>query len=78
MEPVGEVIVLGANEFEIEGTTTDIEGVRQRFADYIERGNQLGCRFVLRAWPTAGVDAVSNADAVWRLRQYFDVNDRAR
>jgi hypothetical protein len=77
-EPVADVLVLGANLFELGGETLPIDGVRERLKGYIERGTSLHCRYVVRARPTSGVDAVDQSDAVWKLRQHFDVNDRPR
>jgi hypothetical protein len=125
-EPIGEVAVLGANRYEVQGDgvganrderrgggdganheelrrdvadanreelrrdvadanrddlrreVLDIDGIRRHFAEPIARGNALGCRFVLRARPTDGVSARDHADAVWRLRVHFDVDDRTR
>jgi hypothetical protein len=75
-EPIAAVIVLGRDRFVLDSDTLSIDGIRGRLATPIARGDSLGCRFVLRARPTGGVDAVEQSDAVWRLRRYFDVDDR--
>ena len=75
-EPVADVTVLGANRFRMNGQTLDIDGIRARLAAFIAVADSLDCRFVLRARPTSGIDAVQQSAAVWQLRRYFDVNDR--
>jgi hypothetical protein len=55
-----------------------IDGVRARPAPLIARADPLGCRYIVRARPTAGIDAVQQSAAVWELRRHFDVNDRPR
>jgi hypothetical protein len=74
--PIASLAVLGANRFEMNGNTMTIDGITERLSSFIERGNELGCRFVVRARPTRGIDAVQQSAAVWQLRRYFDVNDR--
>jgi hypothetical protein len=76
--PVAELAVIGADRFVMAGDTVTLAGVQERLASFIERGNALGCRFVVRARPTAGIDAVQQSNAVWQLRRFFDVNDRPR
>lgn len=73
---IADVAVLGANRFRMNGETVTIDGVRERLASFIAIADSLDCRFVVRARPTAGVDARQQSDAVWRLRRWFDVNDR--
>lgn len=75
---IAELDVLGANRFRMNGATLDIDQVRDRLAAFIARGDSLDCRYIVRARPTRGIDAVQQSDAVWRLRRYFDVNDRPR
>ena len=75
---IAELDVLGANRFRMNGATLNIDQVRERLASFIVRGDSLDCRYIVRARPTAGIDAVQQSDAVWRLRRYFDVNDRPR
>lgn len=75
---IADLDVLGANRFRMNGATLNIDQVRDRLASLIARGDSLGCRYIVRARPTAGIDAVQQSDAVWRLRRYFDVNDRPR
>lgn len=75
-EPVADVAVLGANRFRMNGQTLDIDGIRARLASFIAVADSLDCRFVVRARPTSGIDAVQQSAAVWQLRRYFDVNDR--
>lgn len=75
-EPVADVAVLGANRFRMNGSTVDINGIRERLASFIALADSLDCRFVVRARPTSGIDAVQQSAAVWQLRRYFDVNDR--
>jgi hypothetical protein len=74
--PIADVAVLGANSFRMNGETVTIDGIRERLAAFIARADSLGCRFVVRARPTSGIDAVQQSAAVWQLRRYFDVNDR--
>lgn len=73
---VAEVDVLGANRFRLNGEEVTSGGVRERLAALIARSDSLGCRYVVRARPTAGVDGVQQSAAVWELRRHFDVNDR--
>jgi hypothetical protein len=75
---IAEVDVLGANLYRLNGTALSIEQVRERLAPFIARGDSLGCRFIVRARPTTGIDAVQQSAAVWELRKHFDVNDRPR
>lgn len=75
---IAELDVLGANRFRMNGATLNIDQVRDRLASFIARGDSLDCRYIVRARPTRGIDAVQQSDAVWRLRRYFDVNDRPR
>lgn len=75
---IAELDVLGANRFRMNGATLNIDQVRDRLAAFIARGDSLDCRYIVRARPTRGIDAVQQSDAVWRLRRYFDVNDRPR
>jgi hypothetical protein len=75
---IAELDVLGANRFRMNGATLNIDQVRDRLASFIARGDSLDCRYIVRARPTPGIDAVQQSDAVWRLRRYFDVNDRPR
>ena len=75
---IAELDVLGANRFRMNGATLNIDQVRERLASFIARGDSLDCRYIVRARPTRGIDAVQQSDAVWRLRRYFDVNDRPR
>lgn len=80
-EPAGaiaEVDVLGANRFRLNGEAVTIDGVRARLASFIARSDSLGCRYIVRARPTSGIDAVQQSAAVWELRRHFDVNDRPR
>lgn len=77
-EPVADLDVLGANRYALDGDTLTIDGVRASLATFIERADALDCRFVVRARPTSGIDAVQQSAAVWQLRRYFDVNDRPR
>lgn len=77
-QPIADLDVLGANRYALEGDTLTIDGVRLRLASFIERADALDCRFVVRARPTNGIDAVQQSAAVWQLRRYFDVNDRPR
>lgn len=74
--PIADVTVLGANRFEMNGETVTIDGVRERLASFLAKSDSLDCRFVVRARPTRGIDAVQQSAAVWQLRRYFDVNDR--
>jgi hypothetical protein len=74
--PIANVAVLGANRFEMNGETVTIDGIRDRLASFIAIADSLDCRFVVRARPTSGIDAVQQSAAVWQLRRYFDVNDR--
>ncbi|HSK19197.1 MAG TPA: hypothetical protein VK912_08655 [Longimicrobiales bacterium] len=78
MTVIAELDVLGANRFRMNGATLNIDQVRDRLASFIARGDSLDCRYIVRARPTPGIDAVQQSDAVWRLRRYFDVNDRPR
>jgi hypothetical protein len=75
---IAELDVIGATRYTLRGDTVTMDEIRQRLASFIARGSELGCRFVVRARPTAGVNALEQSAAVWRLRQYFDVNDRPR
>lgn len=75
-EAIADVAVLGANRFRMNGATVDINGIRERLASFIAVADSLDCRFVVRARPTSGIDAVQQSAAVWQLRRYFDVNDR--
>lgn len=75
-EVIATVDVLGASRFRMNGQQLTMEQIRERLAPYIARGDSLGCRYIVRARPTAGVDARAQSDAVWRLRRWFDVNDR--
>lgn len=75
---IAELDVLGANRFRMDGATLNIDQVRDRLASFIARGDSLDCRYIVRARPTRGIDAIQQSDAVWRLRRYFDVNDRPR
>lgn len=77
-EAVGEVLVSSSDSYTLGTSTVDINGVRAHFGQFIDLGNRLGCRFVLRATPLPGVDAVAHARAVSALRRYFDVDDRPR
>ncbi|MGH7445972.1 MAG: hypothetical protein ACRELT_00330 [Longimicrobiales bacterium] len=74
--PIADVAVLGANRFRMNGETVTIDGVRERLASFIAKADSLDCRFVVRARPTSGIDAVQQSAAVWQLRRFFDVNDR--
>jgi hypothetical protein len=73
---IAEVDVLGANRFRLNGEEVTIDGVRAQLAALIARGDSLGCRYIVRARPTAGIDGVQQSAAVWELRRHFDVNDR--
>jgi hypothetical protein len=75
---IAELDVVGANQFRLDGQAVTIDGVRQRLAPFIARSDSLGCRYIVRARPTAGIDAVQQSAAVWELRRHFDVNDRPR
>lgn len=75
---IAELDVLGANRFRMNGAALSIEQVRQQLAPFIARGDSLGCRYIVRARPTTGIDAVQQSEAVWQLRRHFDVNDRPR
>lgn len=80
-EPAGaiaELDVLGANRFRLNGEALTIDGVRARLERFIARSDSLGCRYIVRARPTSGIDAVQQSAAVWELRRDFDVNDRPR
>lgn len=77
-EPIGEVVIAGDNQYVLEGNLVGIDDVRTRFSSHIDDGLKLGCRYVLRAIPEQGVDAVSHSRAVLRLRPFFDVSDRPR
>lgn len=74
--PIADITVLGANRFRMNGDVMSIDGVTGRLASFIARGDSLDCRYIVRARPTSGIDAVQQSAAVWRLRRYFDVNDR--
>jgi hypothetical protein len=76
--PIADVAVLGADRYVMDGDTVGIDGVRRRLATFLERGEALGCRFIVRARPVPGIDAVQQSAAVWQLRRWFDVNDRPR
>lgn len=75
-ESIADVAVLGANRFRMNGETVTMDGIRDRLATFIAIADSLDCRFVVRARPTSGIDAVQQSAAVWQLRRYFDVNDR--
>lgn len=75
---IAELDVLGADRYRLNGEALTIAGVRARLEPFIARGDSLGCRYVVRARPTAGIDAVQQSAAVWELRRHFDVNDRPR
>lgn len=77
-EPVADVTVMGDNRYEMHGTELTIDGITHALSEKIALGSKLGCRFVLRARPTPGVDAIAQSTAVWRLRRFFDVDDRPR
>ncbi len=77
-EPIADVTVVGDNQYEMLGMVVTIDGVAQMLAAKISLGSTLGCRFVLRARPIPGVDAIAQSTAVWRLRRFFDVDDRPR
>jgi hypothetical protein len=76
--PVAHVRVLARDRYAMNGQTLSFARVRARLASRIARGDSLGCRYVVRALPTSGVDAIDQAAAVWRLRTHFDVDDRPR
>ena len=75
---IAELDVLGANRYRMNGAALSIDQVRERLAPFIARGDSLGCRYIVRARPTSGIDAVQQSAAVWELRRHFDVNDRPR
>lgn len=75
-DAIADLAVLGADRYAMNGDTLSLDGVRARLAAFIARGEALNCRFVVRARPTSGIDAVQQSVAVWQLRRYFDVNDR--
>lgn len=75
---LAELDVLGADRYRLNGREVGMDGVRAALAPMIARGDSLGCRYVVRAVPTSGIDAVQQSAAVWELRRHFDVNDRPR
>jgi hypothetical protein len=75
---VAEVDVLGANRFRLNGGTSPWTASARSSRPSSRVGDSLGCRYVVRARPTAGIDAVQQSAAVWELRRHFDVNDRPR
>jgi multidrug efflux pump subunit AcrA (membrane-fusion protein) len=77
-QTLAELVVRGENLYDLDGEELTIDGVRERLASSIARGESLGCRYVVRARPVAGVDATEHSTAVWRLRRHFDVDDRSR
>lgn len=77
-EPIAEVTVIGADRYRYRGVDLSLVGLTGRLQAYISRADELKCRFVVRAIPMRGVDTVDHAAAVWKLRRYFDVNDRPR
>ncbi|MGH7444658.1 MAG: hypothetical protein ACREKM_07265, partial [Longimicrobiales bacterium] len=66
---IADLDVLGANRYALNGDTLTIDGVRAELAAFIERAEALDCRFVVRARPTSGIDAVQQSAAVWQLRR---------
>lgn len=76
--PIGEVVVLGENSYELEGEVANIDRILERFSSSVSDGESLGCRYVLKAWPSADVNAVSHSKAVALLRRHFDVDDRSK
>lgn len=74
--PIAEIAVLGGDTFRHQGDVLDINGIRSRFSDFIDRGRGLGCVFIVRAPPTPGVDSPEQSRGVWQLRNYFSVDDR--
>lgn len=76
MTAIADIAVLGSNRFRMNNDVVDIDGVRTRLAPFIARADSLDCRYIVRARPTSGIDAVQQSAAVWQLRRYFDVNDR--
>jgi hypothetical protein len=77
-EPLGEVVVLGENQYLLGAESVAVDGILNHFSASIARAKELDCRFVLIVRPSAGVDAVDHSRAVWPLRGYFDVSDRPR
>jgi hypothetical protein len=77
-DPIAQVRVLGRDRYGMNGETLSFSQIRARLAPRIARGESLGCRYVVRARLTSGVDAVDQSAAVWRLRAHFDVDDRPR
>jgi hypothetical protein len=75
-EPIATLTVLGNNLYDLEGHALTINDILGRLAPHIARGAALGCRYVVRALPRPGVDAIDQSAAVWKLRRYFDVDDR--
>lgn len=76
--PIAQIRVLGRDRYGLQGETVTFDRIRARFAPQIARADSLGCRYLVRATLTRGVDAIAQATAVWRLRTYFDVDDRPR
>lgn len=77
-EPVAVLSVVDGDTYSMDGEIVTLDALRARLANFIALGQKLGCRFVVTARPQPGVDAVAQSTAVWRLRRYFDVNDRAQ
>jgi hypothetical protein len=77
-EPIGEVVVIGASQYLLEGESVAVDGVLNHFSASIARSKERSCRFILVVRPNAGVDAVDHSRAVLPLRGYFDVSERPR
>ena len=77
-DPVADVRILGADRYEIAGTQMEWASLRGRLGGFISRADSLGCRYLLIARASSGVDAAAHTQAVGRLLTHFDVAHRAR
>jgi hypothetical protein len=77
-DAVADVRIRGANQYELAGTRMSWEQLSRRLAPQISRSSSLGCRYLVIARASSGVDAAAHTDAVARLLRYFDVAHRTR
>jgi len=77
-DAVADVRIRGADRYEVNGTQMSWAQLSSRLAPQIQRSTSLGCRYLVIARATSGVDAAAHTDAVARLLRHFDVAHRTR
>jgi hypothetical protein len=77
-DAVADVRIAGGNRYELNGAEVDWRGLRAQLDRFITRGDSLGCRYLVIARASSGVDAGAHTEAVGRLLAHFDVVHRAR